>query len=120
LEYPLQLDERLKELNFGEWENQTWDEISKSETGQKWFADYLNENCPNGESYQEMLCRVESFIGDLPETDSNTLIITHAGVIRAFQVLLKNRPIKEVFDTPIAYGQITIIEKRVSQNIIKK
>lgn len=120
LEYPLQLDERLKELNFGEWENQPWDEISKSETGQKWFADYLNENCPNGESYQEMLCRVESFIGDLPETDSNTLIITHAGVIRAFQVLLKNRPIKEVFDTPIAYGQITIIEKRVSQNIIKK
>ncbi|OJV87995.1 MAG: alpha-ribazole phosphatase [Bacteroidia bacterium 44-10] len=111
LDYPLQPDERLKELNFGEWERLTWDEIFESDAGKKWFADYLHEACPNGESYQDMLHRVENFIGDLPETDGNILIITHAGVIHAFQVLLKNRPIKKVFDTPIAYGQITILEK---------
>ncbi|WP_352423132.1 alpha-ribazole phosphatase [Proteiniphilum sp.] len=112
LDYPLQPDERLKELNFGEWERLTWDEIFESETGKKWFADYLHEACPNGESYQEMLYRVESFIGDLPETDGNILVITHAGVIRAFQVLLKDWPVKKAFDMPIAYGQITILERQ--------
>ena len=116
LDYPLHPDERLKELNFGEWEGNTWDAIFESPSGKKWFADYLHEACPNGESDQDMLHRIESFITDLPgtdlpETNGNILVITHAGVIRAFQVLLKNRPIKKVFDTPIVYGQITILEK---------
>lgn len=115
LDYPLQLDDRLKELNFGEWEEQTWDKIFESEEGKKWFADYLNETCPNGESYRDMLHRIESFIADLPETNGNILVITHAGVIRAFRVLLKNWPIKKAFDKPIAYGQLTIIE-RCSKN----
>lgn len=112
LEYPLLLDDRLKELNFGEWEGQTWDKIFESERGGKWFTDYLNEACPNGESYRDILQRVESFIADLPKTDANILVITHAGVIRAFRVLLKNWPVKRAFDKPVAYGQVTIIEKR--------
>jgi alpha-ribazole phosphatase len=55
---------------------------------------------------------VESFIADLPKTDANILVITHAGVIRAFRVLLKNWPVKRAFDKPVAYGQVTIIEKQ--------
>ncbi len=133
LNYPLQLDDRLKELNFGEWENQPWDTVFESETGKKWFADYLNEACPAGESYRDMLCRIRGFIGDLPDTGGNILVITHAGVIRAFRILLEGHPedmsfverilpastgdtsrhsLHEVFEEPIAYGQITIIEKR--------
>jgi alpha-ribazole phosphatase len=112
LNHPLQLDDRLKELNFGEWEGKPWNTIFKLETGKKWFADYLNEACPNGESYRDMLRRVENFINDLPQTNGNILIITHAGVIRAFRVLLKKWPVKKTFDKPVAYGQITAIEKR--------
>lgn len=111
LNHRLQLDDRLKELNFGEWEGWSWNTIYESETGKKWFADYLNEACPDGESYYDMLRRVEDFIADLPQTDGNILVITHAGVIRAFRVLLKNWPLKKAFDKPIAYGQITVIEK---------
>lgn len=112
LDYPLQLDDRLKELNFGEWEEQRWDEIFESETGKKWFADYLNETCPGGESYQDMLHRAERFISDLPETNGNILVITHSGVIRAFRVLLKNWSVKKTFEKPVAYGQIMVIETR--------
>lgn len=112
LNFQLQLDNRLKELNFGEWEGQAWDTIFESERGKKWFIDYLNDPCPNGESYNDMLRRVKHFITDLPDTDANILVITHAGVIRAFRVLLKNWPVKKAFDKPIAYGQITVIEIR--------
>lgn len=105
-------DERLKELNFGEWEGRPWDEIFETKPGRKWFADYLNEACPNGESYNDILGRVRQFIHDLPDTDGNVLIVTHAGIVRAFLVLLKNQPVKKAFDKPVAYGQITIIEKR--------
>jgi alpha-ribazole phosphatase len=133
LDYPLLFDDRLKELNFGEWENRTWDEISEMEAGKKWFTDYLNETCPGGESYHDMLHRVKNFIADLPQSSGNILVITHAGIIRAFQVLLESQQangtrngqilpeskslasvhsVNKVFDEPIAYGQITIIEKR--------
>lgn len=108
----LQLDDRLKELNFGEWEGRSWEEIFESDIGKKWFADYLNEASPSGESYRDMLHRVKDFIADLPDTDGNILVITHAGVIRAFRVLLKNWTVKKAFDKPVAYGQITVIEKQ--------
>ncbi len=111
LGYPMQLDERLKELNFGRWEELPWDSVFDSETGEKWFADYMNQACPDGESYQDLLQRVESFISDLPPTDGSLLVITHAGIIRAFRVLLKNWTVKRAFDKPVAYGQITILRK---------
>ena len=112
LNNPFQIDDRLKELNFGDFENQSWNTIFELEAGEKWFADYLNEACPNGESYNDLLNRVRRFIEDLPETNSNILVVTHAGVVRAFRVLLKNWSVKKAFEKPIAYGQITIIETK--------
>lgn len=113
-------DDRLKELNFGEWEGLAWDTVFESDTGKKWFTNYLKESCPKGESYQDMLRRVKSFIADLPDTDGNILIITHAGVIRAFSVLVKKWSVKKAFDKPVDYGQITVIEKKTSKSLINK
>jgi alpha-ribazole phosphatase len=110
----LQLDDRLKELDFGEWEYREWDAIFHSEAGQKWFADYLNEACPGGESYRDMLRRVAHFIDDLPPTGGDILIVTHAGVIRAFRFLLEKTPtsVDTIFNRPVAYGEISIMERR--------
>lgn len=105
---PFQLDERIKELNFGHWEGKSWNAIFESETGKKWFADYLNERCPQGESYRDMLQRVEDFISDLPQTNGNILVVTHAGVIHAFRVLLHKWTPEKSFDNPVTYGQIVI------------
>lgn len=106
------LDDRLKELNFGDWEGKSWNHIYENEDGGKnWFSDYENTPCPNGESYGDMLTRAKSFIDDLPKTDGNILIVTHAGIVRAFRVLLQNWSVKKAFDRPISYGQITIIRK---------
>lgn len=110
----LHLDDRLKELDFGEWEGWSWEKIFESEKGKQWFADYMHNACPNGESYHELLSRVESFIADLPRTHGNVLVITHAGVIRAFMILLKILTREKAFETPIAYGQITVIEINTS------
>jgi alpha-ribazole phosphatase len=104
----LQLDDRLKELDFGEWEYCEWDAVYRSAAGRKWFSDYLNEACPGGESYRDLLCRVERFIGDLPPT-GDILVVTHAGVIRAFRFLLEKTP--AVFHSPVAYGEISILSR---------
>lgn len=104
-------DHRLKELNFGDWEGNSWNHIYENLPGGKeWFADYENLPCPNGESYAGLLHRVRQFIADLPETEGNVLIITHAGVVRAFRIILENWPVKKAFDEPVGYGQVTVID----------
>ena len=105
-------DARLMELNFGDWENKSWNEIFDCEKGKRWFSNYLEEVCPNGESSQMLQDRIQNFIDDLPKTNGNILIVTHAGPIRIFRMILEGWSTKKAFDTPIAYGQVTVINVR--------
>ncbi len=59
-----------------------------------------------------MLERVRRFIDSLPKTVGNILIVTHAGIIRAFLILLEGYTVNEAFDRKIAYGEIIILEKQ--------
>lgn len=105
-------DERLKELDFGLWEGKKWCDIEKSAEAKLWFKDYVNTPCPGGESYAELLERVKSFIKDLKRNDSggNILIVTHAGVIRAFYSVLNDISPMKSFDLEVDYGQIMKLE----------
>ncbi len=60
-----QSDTRLMEMNFGKWENQPWDTIFDSPEGKRWFAEYITTPCPGGESFKDVVARVESFLKDL-------------------------------------------------------
>lgn len=105
------VDTRIKEYNFGEWERKTWNEIYALDEGRQWFHDYVNTMCPQGESFAMMLRRVRNFIEHLSQNDKNILIVTHAGIIRAFLIVLENYSVEKAFDTPVVYGQIVMIEK---------
>jgi alpha-ribazole phosphatase len=70
--------------------------------------DYLKFSSPGGESYNDLYNRVKTFITDRNIT-GNTLIITHAGVIRAFLAILTNIDSKKTFDLDIKYGEIVKI-----------
>lgn len=101
-------DTRLMELNFGEWEGQMWETISKTSQAARWFGNYIEEACPGGESYTQLLCRVASFIDDLKHLhdSENILIVTHGGVIRSFYSILNGISSAKAFDLKIDYGDI--------------
>lgn len=84
----IQKDERLMELNFGRWEGQTWEQIYSEPEGKKWFDDYINYSCPEGESFYEQYQRVSRFLEDLQRQHASDVIVicTHAGVIRAMMM----------------------------------
>ncbi len=48
---PLLVDDRLKEMNFGDWEMKNWDAIHPDHLN-KWMADFVNEKVPGGENFQ--------------------------------------------------------------------
>jgi alpha-ribazole phosphatase len=108
---PVQTDNRLLELNFGDWEEKYWKDIDQSEKAQNWFNNYLNEKCPNGESYQDIQQRILSFLDTIQQQkDEHVGIVTHGGPIRVFLSLLENIPQEEIFNRDIAFGQVTHLQ----------
>ncbi|MFI3318343.1 MAG: histidine phosphatase family protein [Rikenellaceae bacterium] len=97
-------DNRLKELNFGEWELMNWDDINATEDGQRWFADYLHRPTPNGEAFAELVERAKSFISEMG--DSDVMAVTHSGFIRAALIASSKTSLSCAFDMEIPYGAL--------------
>lgn len=103
-------DDRLMELNFGNWEMQEWDKITDSEY-HKWMNDYIDTPCLNGESFRQLHKRVGSFIEDLKKDNyENVAIVAHGGSIRSIIQNIANKDLKDAFKTNVDYGQVIHIE----------
>jgi alpha-ribazole phosphatase len=101
-------DIRLTEMNFGEWEGKQWDEIFETQEGKVFFNDFVNTKCPGGESYTDLINKVNEFYNEVKSihTGKNMVIITHGGPIRAFMHTIEDIPPKEVFERNINFGEV--------------
>jgi len=100
-------DDRLKELNFGNWELMPWNAIPEKDIN-PWMTDFVNVAIPNGESYVELASRVHAFFEEIIHLKSNQdlIIVSHAGPIRAILAKLLKLPLKDSFSIKINYGAI--------------
>lgn len=99
LSCPLATDARLQELNFGTWEGRLWDDIPRAESD-PWAEDPESRAPPGGESFADLTRRVKSAL--LPLADG-TLVVTHAGPIRAAWVLGGEESFASAFARPVPY-----------------
>lgn len=104
---PVIYDSRLMELDFGTWEGQPWDEISRTDEAKRWFSDWINTSCPEGESYQQLIVRVQDFLRQITCIHKKVLIVTHAGPIRALTGLISTFEKSKTFEIKIDFGSIT-------------
>ncbi|MGY0408218.1 MAG: alpha-ribazole phosphatase [Polaribacter sp.] len=99
-------DNRLKELNFGDWELQPWNSINKKELN-IWMQDFVNETVPNGESYINLHTRTVSFLSEISKKQpKKVVIVTHAGVMRSLYAFINRIPLEKSFDLKLTYGQV--------------
>jgi alpha-ribazole phosphatase len=97
----------LRELNFGKWEMQRWNEIPETEL-KYWMEDFVDRNCEAGESYQELDTRVINYWNELVEKNHDKIaVITHGGVIRSILCNLLGMPLKNSFRIKIDYSSIS-------------
>lgn len=76
-------DERLTEVNFGDWEGLRFDAIDKYLLRQ-WTDNFAEQAPPNGESFNELCRRANAFWSDLLASPcKQAIVVTHAGTIRA-------------------------------------
>jgi alpha-ribazole phosphatase len=100
------VDERLRELNFGDWEGKTWDTVDQTAL-QEWMNDFVRVRVPGGESMQEMKSRLLLFWDELMEKDLDQLaIVTHAGAIRILLAQYRAMELADSFNIQVAYGAV--------------
>lgn len=106
----LKTDERLLELNFGDWELKPWAEIPQGSLDE-WSDEQVKEAPPNGESYFQLHQRAVEFLKDLEEYQQSkqVLVFTHAGVIRALVSEVLNKPLREASRVEVDFGKVTHI-----------
>lgn len=101
----------LKELNYGDWENLTWESIGVPEKGD-WMYKYPSKKTPNGESFEDMKTRVcEVFENELTKIDDQKIVVVcHGGVIRAILSHILKIPLESTINFKVHYtGTIKLV-----------
>lgn len=100
-------DARLRELDFGDWEGKRWSEIhaQDAEFMDTWGSDWMNTAPPGGENVGELSRRVIQCFEEICRMPSQpTLIVAHAGSLRALMCHLKKQPLEKLFDREFQHG----------------
>ena len=115
------IDERIKEMNLGDWEMKKMSSISNKEK-LDWENNLLSFKIPNGESNNDFLKRLKSFLEDIFKFNEDALIVCHAGSINGMLSLLTKEPfdkmVKNYWEL-IKHGSLSFIELK-NELIIKK
>ena|GEM_PF-87155 len=110
---PYIIDERLKELNFGDWEGKSWNDVhnEQPEALNTWSTDWVNNRPPNGETFGELAVRCESWLDErLLEENNTTLVTSHGGSIRALLCVALKLPLSSAMQFEIDHASVTKLE----------
>lgn len=111
-----QMNEALKELDFGLWENTLWKNIPR-ESIELWFDDILRATPYQGESLQALANRVWAWWLLVQKNNPEHLVVvTHAGVIKVLVSLLCQWPLEQAHRIDVGFTSLT--ELYVQDNYI--
>jgi alpha-ribazole phosphatase len=106
------LDERIMELNLGDWEMKPKQSI-ESKLIKEWEDNMMTFKIPNGETNQDFLYRLKKFLDQTLIMKEDVFIVAHAGSIngmlslltgQAFDKLLKN------YWEKLSHGSLSLVE----------
>jgi alpha-ribazole phosphatase len=101
-----QIDNRLMEMHFGEWEMQKWADI-QPEMLRTWKQNFVEIPAPAGESHGGVFARSMDFWHEkmaLPH--ENFAVVTHYGVIQCLLAHLLHIPLHKLFKIDLGYGAV--------------
>jgi alpha-ribazole phosphatase/probable phosphoglycerate mutase len=110
----VQVDEQLREIDFGDFEGLAYDEIARRYPVeyQRWMDHPTEVQFPNGESFQAMRQRVLSAASELicKHAGETIAIVTHGGVNRILLADALGIPETNLFRIGQGYGARNLIQ----------
>ena len=118
------LRRELRELNIGDWEGLTWDEI-QTRWPREWadrLADIANYRVPGGESTQDLHDRAIPALKDIiaRHPDEEVLIVGHGGMNRVLLLDAMGAPLSSLFRIEQHYCCLNIIDHYADGNPVVK
>jgi len=106
----------LDEINAGVCDGMTYDEIKKSkpEEYESRRKDKLRYRYPRGESYLDVIQRLEPVIIELERQRAPVVVIAHQAVLRALYAYFADKPLEEVPNIEIPLHTIIEIQMGVA------
>ncbi len=105
-------DENLKEIDFGDFELKSYEQLKTDDRYIKWISGDNNKNiAPNGESGSQMSKRVIKAFEKIADRNKNAVVVTHGGVIAAIMAYLFPDEEKNMYQWQPKPGHGYIIEK---------
>jgi alpha-ribazole phosphatase len=108
LSVPLTIDPRLSELDFGAWEGQPWDAISRQDLD-RWAASPMTFAPPGGESGAALFARVRDICTDLRQARQDCVVVSHGGPLKLLAPLLQGQS-PNLLAAPPALASVTYLQ----------
>ncbi|MGZ8216773.1 histidine phosphatase family protein [Methylomagnum sp.] len=104
---PLFIDERLREVHFGEWEGRTYDELAAASplALRRFHDDPFRHPPPGGEPLEAFQARVLAALADALDDEPagrRVLMVTHGGVIRTMLLQARQWPRTRLLEIGVA------------------
>jgi broad specificity phosphatase PhoE len=103
------IDDRLREIGYGQWEGLTLPEMQLNDAAT--FAlrqvDKWSVAAPSGESYASVTSRIRDWFDSIAV---DTVVVAHGGTMRALMVVLGVVSPLEAADTPIGQGVVYVFK----------
>ena len=85
---PVRIDQRLVELDFGDWDGRCWDALPR-EALDRWAADPLGFAAPGGETGHALIARMREVRDALLGAGIAALVVSHGGPLRLLGPMLR-------------------------------
>jgi alpha-ribazole phosphatase len=104
----------LRELDFGELEGRTYEEIASSlpELYAEWMTTPTTVRFPGGEGYADLEARALAAVSELRTAHHGQTIVavTHGGIVRAVLCDVLGLPAERIFRVAIEPASVTVVE----------
>jgi broad specificity phosphatase PhoE len=106
------VDERLREIDFGELEGRRYEEIEAAypELYRAWMETPTTVRFPGGESFDDLQARALEAFDEIRVRHACALVVTHGGVIRAGLAAWLEMPAHAIFRLGQSHCGVTVVD----------
>ncbi len=107
---PVEIDERLREMDFGDWDGRPWSEVKEADEAffRRWMDSWWDRPPPGGESFGDVARRAESWLAEILDRPGRTVVaVAHGGTIRTALGHALGMPLERVFHLRLDHGLVS-------------